>query len=207
MGWGFRVDGDRGWLHVPGEGDQPIALPDLDPALIAEELRDLAGDDALTPEPDDPAPEPVRVAVAEPRYCEVGVLGPITVTRGGVDLEGLTPIARQLLTYLATQRDGVRLERLDAAIWPDRPPSRGGQRARTALTRLRSTLGDGPDGEPLLPRREHADQPVQLSPHVGTDLDRALQLLANARRRDDPLEAMADQLAALELVRGNPSKT
>lgn len=203
--WGLRLDSEHGWLHTPGNDEQPLALPDLDPSLIGQALDDLAGDDALTATPvESPDPTPRPISTTGAAYCHVAVLGPITVTHDGTPVEGLTPIARQLLTYLATHRDGVSLERLDATIWPDRPPSRGGQRARTALTRLRRSLGDGPDDQPLLPRRDHADELIRLSDHVTTDLDQAFALLANARRQDDPAQALEDRLAALALVRGSP---
>jgi DNA-binding SARP family transcriptional activator len=204
--WGLRVDGEHGWLHAPGKAAQPLTLPDLDPAVIGQALDELSADDALAPEPaetPDEAPTEVGLPTEAP-FCHVAVLGPITVTRDGAPVDGLTPIARQLLTYLATHRDGVTLEQLDATIWPDRPPSRAGQRARTALTRLRRSLGDGPDGQPLLPRRESVKERIRLSNHVGTDLDQALELLANARRTCDPTQALDDQIAALSLVRGSP---
>ncbi|MFA9444422.1 hypothetical protein [Egicoccus sp. AB-alg6-2] len=204
--WGLRVDGEHGWLHAPGKTAQPLTLPDLDPAVIGQALDQLCSDDALAPEASespDEASAAVLLQIAAP-YCHVAVLGPITVTCDGAPVDGLTPIARQLLTYLATHRDGVTLEQLDATIWPDRPPSRAGQRARTALTRLRRSLGDGPDGQPLLPRRESVKERIRLSDHVGTDLDQALALLANARRTDDHAQALDDQIAALSLVRGSP---
>ena len=207
-GWGLRLDGGHGWLHVPDGDTLPLTLPDLEGRLIADELDTLADDHPLAPEADDPTPEVAAdpaadVAVAAP-YCRIAVLGPIVVTCDGTETDRLTPIARQLLTYLATHRDGVTLEQLDAAMWPELPPSTGGQRARTALTRLRRLLGDAPDGQPLLPRRAHADDPVTLSEHVGTDLDHAFALLATARRTDDPDQALEVKLAALALIRGQP---
>jgi DNA-binding SARP family transcriptional activator/nucleoid-associated protein YgaU len=205
-GWGLRVDGDHGWLHGPGKAAQPLTLPELDPAVIGQALDQLCSDDALTPEASESSGEAsaaVLLQIDAP-YCHVAVLGPITVTCDGAPVDGLTPIARQLLTYLATHRDGVTLEQLDATIWPDRPPSHAGQRARTALARLRRSLGDGPDGEPLLARRERVKERIRLSDHVGTDLDQAFALLVNARRTDDPTRALEDQIAALSLVRGSP---
>ncbi len=109
-----------------------------------------------------------------------------------------------MLLYLVTHRDGVTAERLDDAVWAGRLAPHGSQRLRAALTKLRSALGSGPDGQPLLPRRPNTTRHVRLSGDVGSDLDRALAHLAHARDRPDALTA-ADEIAeAVGLVRGEP---
>lgn len=82
-------------------------------------------------------------------------------------------------------------------------PRPTGQRLRTALTKLRSTLGDGPDGQPLVPRRTGPGQGIRLSSHVGTDLDRALEAVSDAWSLEGEERLLALQ-AALDAVRGAP---
>ena len=206
------MEDEQGWLQLPDGQRQQLTLPDFDPQAVADGLDGL--DPHTDPEPpevpaedpDAPPPAPVDIAApapVDPAWCEVRLLGPMQATRNGQPIEYLTPIARQLLAYLATHRDGVTLERLDDTIWPGHTPSHRGQRARTALTRLRRSLGDGPDGQPLLPRRADGDDKIRLSPDVGTDLDRAFGHLATAQHLEATLQV--EQLcAALQLIRGEP---
>ena len=87
-------------------------------------------------------------------------------------------------------------------LWAGHDPGGRSQRVTSALTKLRKHLGEGPDGELLVPRRQ-GDEPIELSRHAGCDLDRALAHLAVAK--DLPAELAARELAAaLELVRGEP---
>ena len=130
------------------------------------------------------------------------MLGPVDVVRDGARVEGLTPGTLEILVYLATHPDGVTKERLDDVIWAGSASRPGSQRVTSALTKLRKVLGDGPDGKPLVPRRS-GDEPIVLSEHLGTDLDRALAHLALAR--DLPADLRTRELAAaLEPVRGEP---
>lgn len=92
--------------------------------------------------------------------------------------------------------------RLDNVLWVGHDPGGRSQRVTSALTKLRKRLGEGPDGELLVPRRQ-GDEPIEVSEHVGRDLDRALAHLAVAR--DLPAELATRELAAaLEPVRGEP---
>jgi tetratricopeptide (TPR) repeat protein len=107
-----------------------------------------------------------------------------------------------MLVYLVLHAGGVPKGRLDNVMWAGHDPGGRSQRVTSALTKLRKHLGDGPDGEPLVPRRQ-GDEPIELSAHVGCDLDRALAHLAVAR--DLPAELAARELAAaLDSVRGEP---
>ena len=227
-GWHITLDGPTTWLHSPDGHRHPLTSPDLQPDLITGELHRLDLDNAVTtptdtPEPEPPAtpdagrePEPAsdpgelpdRTGDAEPAtdpdpWCRINLLGPLHVTLGGEPVTRLTPTVRQLLPYLATHRHGITLTRLEEAIWPGRPPSRNGQRARTALTRLRAHLGNAPDGTPLIPRRSTGDQHIRLTDHITTDLDQALQHLDSAKtcNGDDQLRHLT---AALDLIRGEP---
>jgi hypothetical protein len=128
----------------------------------------------------------------------------VEVVVDGRKIEGLTPRLLEVVAYLATHRDGVSKGRVDTDVWAGREASTGRstQRVKSALSKIRQVLGDGPDGELLLPRR-HGDELIELSPHVGGDLDRAMTHLELAR--DLPADARTREIvAALELVRGEP---
>ena len=146
-----------------------------------------------------PRSEPAAAAPS----LQVRILGPVDVHRDGEPLTGLAPLTLQILIYLAIHRDGVTPERLDDVIWNGQLAPPNSQRLRSALTKLRDTLGPGPDGDPFLPRRRHRTDPVRLAGPVTTDLDLALGHLeqAHAVHGTDRL-AQLDQ--ALTHVRGEP---
>ncbi|HVM00511.1 MAG TPA: hypothetical protein VM324_14555 [Egibacteraceae bacterium] len=220
-GWMLDLDDDHtGRLRLPDGGIVQLALPDIDPDLLDDELARLDEPGSVEPtnlEPDEPPDETAPAGVdpssnghaahpaapsTQAAWCEVRLLGPIQVVRDGVRVEGLTPGTLEILIYLATHPDGVTKERLDDVIWAGHAARPGTQRVTSALTKLRKVLGDGPDGQPLVPRRS-GDEPIVLSDHLGTDLDRAFAHLAVAR--DLPAKLRTRELtAALELVRGEP---
>ena len=182
----------------------------MDPAAIDAELDRLEDGAEPAPvesrvrEPVDPAAESeaVRAPGMDEPWCEVRLLGPTEVVRDGIRVEGLTPRPMEILAYLATHRDGVSKERLEDAVWSGRAAAPTSQRVTAALTKVRDALGDGPDGAPLVPRRT-ATQRIQVSDHVGTDIDRAPGHISLAR--DLVGDARLDELAqALDLVRGEP---
>ncbi|TVP62693.1 MAG: hypothetical protein EA340_15350 [Nitriliruptor sp.] len=256
-GWLLAIaDQDAATLHLPDGGLVTLDLPELDPAIIHQELARLDrprqtdphappdddGQDGSVSEPsgepedahaagsaadgEAAAPHPTvresttggRIAPRHPASAnssapghtgddeaivEVRILGPVEVFRDGEPLEGLSPLILELLVYLATHRDGVTPERLDDAIWAGQAAKPGSQRLRAALTKLRDTLGPGPDGEPLLPRRRSKSDLVHLAAHVRTDLDAAVHQLeqAHATNGDDRLLHLD---RAIALVRGEP---
>ena len=209
-------DQHTGRLRLPDGGTVGLALPDIDPDVIDDELTRLdepATIDAVEPQ-DTPSSRDAfdpgsnghstkpQTAKTEPAWCEVRLLGPIDVVRNGSRVDGLTPGTLEILAYLATHPDGVTKERLDNIIWAGAAARPGSQRVTSALTKLRKVLGEGPDGEPLVPRRS-GDEPIVLSDHLGTDIDRAFAHLAVAR--DLPADLRTRELAAaLELIRGEP---
>ena len=214
--WVLDVEDEHtGRLRLPDGGTVRLALPDIDPDLLDDELARLDEPGSLH------AVQPPRQVVlpdvdpstngdalhqpasaTEPPWCEIRLLGPVEVVLNGARVDGLTPRTLEILTYLATHPHGVTSERLDDAVWAGAAARPGSQRVTAALTKLRKVLGDGPDGRPLVPRRS-ADEPIVLSEHVGTDLDRASAHLAIAR--DLPAELRTrEQAAALDLVRGEP---
>lgn len=211
--WVVDVEDEHiGRLRLPGGGTVKLALPDVDPDVVDDELTRL-DQPATEPveqvaEADAPAADPSTngrrahpMPTTDPAWCEVRVLGPVEVFVDGQRVEGLTPRLLEVFAYLATH-DAVSKERVELDVWAgeDLPP--GTQRVKSALNKIRNLLGDDPDGNPLVPRR-HNDELIQLSPHVGCDLDRALAHLALAR--DLPGEARARETAsALDLVSGEP---
>lgn len=81
------------------------------------------------------------------------------------------------------------------------PPT--SQRLRCALTKTRDSLGVGPDGEPLLPRRQRRADPIQFTETVTTDFDLAITQLEHARRVHGD-QRLIHLDAALAHVRGEP---
>ena len=229
-GWSLEVDDDHtGRLQLPDGGHVELTLPAVQPEVINTELDRLEHlerpDNLPAADPTDdhagPATADLPTAVhpagtatnghhptppppIEPAWCEVRLLGPVEVVRDGAEVSGLSPLSLQVLLYLATHRDGVTAERLDDAVWAGRIAPPGSQRLRASLTKLRTALGNGPDGQLLLPRRPNTTSHVRLSSNVGSDLDRAMAHLARARDLPDPLAAADEIAAALALVRGEP---
>ena len=228
--WQLEVtDTEHAQLRLPDGVQLKLVLPDLTPEVIADELDRLASPVA---DPDAPVPpdeavgtdraDPVA-AVADqssngqhpagaipapasellPSWLDVHLLGPVRVLRDGAPVEDLTPLTLQLLLYLVTHREGITAERLDEAIWAGQLAPPTSQRLRSGLTKLRETLGTGPDGETLVPRRRTATCHVALSEHVGSDLDRAFAHLARARDLSSDAQ-FNEYAAALDLVRGEP---
>jgi tetratricopeptide (TPR) repeat protein len=208
-------DEHTGRLRLPDGGTVQLALPDIDPDVIDDELTrleqtsavvamepavDVAADGVDPSTNGHPSGQPARPT--ESAWCEVRLLGPVEVIRGGKPVDGLPPRALEMLLYLVTHPGGVPKERLDNVMWAGRSAGGGTQRVTSALTKLRAILGDGPDGKPLVPRRL-GDEPIVLSPQVGCDLDRALAHLELADDLPGDLRAR-EVAAALELVRGEP---
>ena len=217
--WILVVGDERvGRLRLPDGGTVELVLPDIDPELIDDELTRLdegpiialpdleavaeskPGSNAADPSTNGHR-EPGPGEAIEPAWCEVRILGPVEVVRNGERVD-LPPRVLELLVYLVLHPGGVPKGRLDNVLWAGHDPGGRSQRVTSALTKLRKHLGEGPDGELLVPRRQ-GDEPIELSPHVGCDLDRALAHLAVAK--DLPTGLAARELAAaLELVRGEP---
>jgi hypothetical protein len=214
--WVLHIEDEHtGRLRLPDGGTVQLALPDIDPDVIDDELTrleqtpavvamepavDVAADGVDPSTNGHPSGQPARPT--ESAWCEVRLLGPVEVIRGGKPVDGLPPRALEMLLYLVTHPGGVPKERLDNVMWAGRSAGGGTQRVTSALTKLRAILGDGPDGKPLVPRRL-GDEPIVLSPQVGCDLDRALAHLELADDLPGDLRAR-EVAAALELVRGEP---
>jgi DNA-binding SARP family transcriptional activator len=216
-GWHLDVADIRGWLQLPAGTTVELALPAADPDLIDDELTRLEPDTDPRPAPPAPAatrevepssnghPPPVTVRHVDPAWCEIRLLGPVEVIRNGQVITGdITPLCLQVLAYLATHRSGVTGEQLEDAVWAGRAARAGSQRVRGVLSRLRHALGEGPDGKALIPPRQAGSTaPIQLSDHLGCDLDRAFTHLATARDLN-PGQRIGELSAALALIRGEP---
>ena len=213
-GWRLEVDGTDGWLQLPDGTREQVTLPDVDPDLVVQALEpadpgdvDHGQDDGASADGHqivdvtEPGPYEAQPA-AEPTWCEVGLLGPFTVTKGDEPVDGLTTISRQMLAYLVTHRN-TSTGKLEDAVWQGQAARGGGQRVRSALGRLRTQLGNGPDGSPLIPPRKAGNDSIVLPDIIGSDLDRAFQLLTAARHETTPRRAQL-LLDALRLVRGEP---
>ena len=201
-GWLLELtDHDTGRLRLPDGGWVDLHLPDFEPDHVTEPLDPEMSRGA---EPDDePETGGSLIQLIEPAFCEICILGTPAVLRDGQPVEGINGKALEAITYIATHRDGVTAEQLEDAVWNGRATATGSQRVRAALARARDLLGDGPGGQPLVPRRIKGQHLVPLSAHVATDLDRALGHLKLARTLPHQLRA-GELRAALDLVRGQP---
>jgi DNA-binding SARP family transcriptional activator len=117
---------------------------------------------------------------------EIAVLGPATVHGAAGPFR--RSAARELVTYLAFHRGGVRHVEWSLAIWPERPVSLS--TAHSTSSDARRALGCDGQGRLHLPRGVS----LRLGESVTTDVDRFAALVDS----DDP-----DRLArAMELIRG-----
>lgn len=208
--WVIDVAGGELRLHLPDGAVLDLNAPEVDLDHVDESLdvTGRAGADWIATEASDHAEglsnaeeDPLDRPVGRARpWCEVQVLGQVRVLLDGEELQ-LARQQRELVAYLACHR-GAEAEQVEDAIWAGQVDPTG-QRLRTALTRLRSTLGDGPDGEPLVQRRTGPGQGIRLSNHVSTDLDRALEAVSGAWSLEGE-ERLSALRSALEAVRGAP---
>ncbi|MFJ8034734.1 hypothetical protein [Streptomyces sp. NPDC096032] len=136
-------------------------------------------------------------ASSTPRAPQIRVLGPIEVD--GVPHTGHGPRTAQLAALLYF-RPGRTADTLCADMDPTTPWTTATLSAR--LHQLRRALGNTPDGDPYVPRRQHADDPYRLHPAIRCDWTEFRTLT------DHALDQGADGLNALEaalgLVRGRP---
>lgn len=208
--WSLREDGGLLQLAPAGLTLQPLELTPDELDVIGELVLQAKkappcpplADAAAPPDADDETPtQPSLIDLdadiddVDAKPIEVRILGPVEV-EGAVDLTSAK--AEELIVYLATHRKGATIDQLQEALWPEEEPSPG--RLHTTAWRARQSLGDGPDGEALLPKVDKGR--YWMSPEVGLDHDRFRAHVA--RYRLTPASAMAELHAALELVRGEP---
>lgn len=89
------------------------------------------------------ASRPSVASSASPRLC-VRALGPLQITRDGVDLDAaaFSARSRELLLFLLCHRSASK-EQIGAALWPDADAARLRNNFHVTVHRLRKTLGDG----------------------------------------------------------------
>jgi len=165
--------------------NEPITVPTRGTATdhvveLIEHVRDAPAVDAHDPAymaVHDEAPP--AVAATEPEMS-VRVLGPVELH--GIAMPRRTP-AFQTLVYLALHRRGVTAEQLSTALWPDEVAANKTIRNRVAEARavVGGLISDGPGW--------------QLDDTIGSDWQLFQALAAGGQD---------DQLAALDLVRGQP---
>lgn len=188
----------------PWAPDPQTTTPSWAPEATASEPAPAEPAPADTTDAAAPATESAETA--EP-HIWVRVLGEPTVTPPDgrtIDNPGRKMVWTSVIAYLATiARDGATREEL-RDCWPATTPVND-ESIRQTLSRIRTFLGNGPDGQPLLSefvrggRRGDSDpaQKVRLHPSVLADWVRWQQLLG-----DDPHQASDTALAtALAYVR------
>jgi hypothetical protein len=177
--------GDHSALEL-GRADETVASDEVGSSPDTGLDRTLASTVPETPLP----------VVAPPDAAPmVRVLGSVEVEGGAGRLVGKS---LELIVYLACHPEGVSVDRLKAALWPERVP-----RPQTWMNRVsscRQLLGTGGAGELLLPHFE--GQTARLSPLVRNDV--GLIEAALGQSDADPASAMTALREALALVRGRP---
>ncbi|WP_435279816.1 AfsR/SARP family transcriptional regulator [Streptomyces sp. 1222.5] len=143
-----------------------------------------------------PAAQP-SAASSTPLAPQIRVLGPIEVD--GVPHTGHGPRTAQLAALLYF-RPGRTADTLCADMDPTTPWTTATLSAR--LHQLRRALGNTPDGDPYVPRRQHADDPYRLHPSIRCDWTEFRTLTDHAL--DQGTEGLDALEAALTLVRGRP---
>ncbi|MFE4703121.1 hypothetical protein ACFRIC_39200 [Streptomyces sp. NPDC056738] len=139
-------------------------------------------------------------AVQSARGPEIRVLGPVEVD--GVAHTGHGPRSAQLAALLYF-RPARTADVLCADMDPVSPWSPATLNAR--LQGLRRALGNDPNGDPYVPRRQNGDTPYRLADGVRCDWTRFLELAEGALPRGS--ECLPDLEEALSLVLGRPFGT
>lgn len=128
---------------------------------------------------------PTSGADARTRPIKVRVLGPITITAWGREINvGLRDSARELLAWYLLHPDGAPADTAIEAIWPDAPPDRGPQRFWNALGNLRSRL-KGPGGEHVDVLTKIGDVYRPNADEVDADIWQFQNALAEAARDEN----------------------
>jgi DNA-binding SARP family transcriptional activator len=209
--FGIRRQPSRGALRLqrafaPRGGDSShSARPDwrafartIDPPVlrIAHGGRESP---AETPAPR-PVPAPVLVEAAKPastseERTHIRLLGPFEVAGAHAE-QPQRKAARELIAYLALQRQGATRDELLEALWPHEDPRRSEQRFWQASAEARKALGDAVhrDGRRYLLNRATLD----------IDLDRLDHLIGEAGQAAKADDRRAALEAALNLFRGEP---
>src|SRR5262249_44204093 len=80
-------------------------------------------------------------ATADDRSVQVGLLGPLSLTRCGVGITPTAPKLRQVLSLLAIQANSVtRVDQLVEELWEENPPVSSLTTVQTYIYQLRKLL-------------------------------------------------------------------
>ena len=190
---------------TPRESDSPHrARPDwrafartIDPPVLRIANGGREPTVEAPPPPSASAPALMEAAPASTREerTHVRVLGPFEIN-GANAQQPQRKAARELIAYLALQRQGATRDELLEALWPDDDPRRSEQRFWQASAEARKALGDAlhRDGRRYLLNRSMLD----------IDLDRLDQLIGEAAQAGNLDDERAALEAALNLFRGEP---
>lgn len=190
--------------------NEQAAIADL--VTAAQDLEGVPADTLSTPlyealeEPPTStvATEPAELDAAQPPTVVAAVAVPEVRVLGPVRVDGLSrnfPLRKctELVAYLTFHRQGVEADRVMEALWPEQPPNYS--RLNLHMSRARTTLGEGPDGQPYVPYIR--DGLYRVSPQLRSDLERFI-----SHARDADSASGADEIdhlhAALTLVEASP---
>jgi len=205
---GIMVDDRAASLHPTGVTVRPHLLS----SVMASGI-----DEATTA----PSPAAVSVAVAVPPSDGVGVRISANVSPGVVNVSLLTPIPRldglaealdpkrarratELVAYLALHHgDPVTSDRLRTRVLGSADADAASKTLFNVVGAARKALGDGPNGQALLPPGTKAGL-YRISELVTVDALRAVSLVEAATRSEDSEESIAFLRAGLELIEGPP---
>ncbi|MDG4823266.1 BTAD domain-containing putative transcriptional regulator [Asanoa sp. WMMD1127] len=127
---------------------------------------------------------------------EISLLGPVTLRRDGAEVPLASVPQRVVLARLALSAGRLASPAaLFEALWPDEPPRNATGNLHTYVSRLRQVLGSD--------RIVREPGGYRLAGDVSLDIDRVSELLAAARRPDEP-DPAGRLGAALALWRGEP---
>lgn len=164
-------------------------------SLLATPAPPPPGSDGRPPVPDPPTP-PLTTAALRAARIRIRVLGPALVETDRPVEDERRDLLTEAAICIALHPGGIRPAVLGAMLWP---LGATGDVVESALTRLRTWLGEDPLGLPVL--RETEDGRLHLGPGVVLDWDVMRSLLAASRTADEESEGDL-LLEALRLVRG-----
>lgn len=214
------VGGEFGpWVRVEADGrisTSDETLPaDMQAWMLteAEASARLARSSAQAPEPDpeptnlarpaQPTPSTVATGTTEPAVT-VRLLGTYMINADGTEVAtGLRSKARELLAYLAVNRDGATADAAVDALFPDTTADKGQDHFRTVVANLRTTLRSAatlPDGAAIVERmgsRYRLD-----ARHIGVDVWRFEDALAAAVNGDESAASAAPDCYAGDFADG-----
>lgn len=146
------------------------------------------------------------LANAREDTMEIRLLGPLSVSRNGTQLDVTGPKRRALLSLLAINAGSpLGNERITEALWPDTHTGREESTLRVHISHLRDVLEPDRDSDPAVLVTSGAGYMLETA-HLDVDALRFVDLVSQARDRGDsePEESLKALGEALALWRGRP---